>query len=56
MTSETFLGYFYFNEKQEEATLFWVQDIPVMKVLGLYREEGYRENGGRQKVTGKFEG
>jgi gentisate 1,2-dioxygenase len=43
------------NESQEEAILFSVQDTPVMKALGLYREECHRENQGHQKITGSFE-
>ena len=42
------------NESKEEAILFSIQDTPVMKALGLYREEAYQENGGHQKVTGNF--
>lgn len=42
------------NESQEEVILFSVQDTPVMKALGLYREEAYSEHNGRQKVTGTF--
>lgn len=38
------------NEGKEEAILFSVQDTPVMEALGLYREEAYEENGGRQTV------
>lgn len=30
-------------------------ETPVMKALGLYREEAYRENDGHQKVTAVFE-
>jgi gentisate 1,2-dioxygenase len=42
------------NESTEEVILFSVQDTPVMQALGLYKEEAYRENGGRQKVTSIF--
>ncbi|HXG50597.1 MAG TPA: cupin domain-containing protein [candidate division Zixibacteria bacterium] len=42
------------NESKEEAILFSVQDTPVMQALGLYREEPYPENGGRQKITDVF--
>lgn len=42
------------NEGKEEAFLFSIQDTPVMEAPGLCREEAYRENGGRQKVTGTF--
>lgn len=44
------------NESKEEVILFSVQDTPVMQALGLYKEEEYGENGGRQKVTGTFGG
>jgi len=44
------------NESKEEVILFSVQDTPVMKALGLYREEAYPENGGHQKVSSTFEG
>ncbi|MCZ6624009.1 MAG: cupin domain-containing protein [Deltaproteobacteria bacterium] len=44
------------NEGKEETILFSIQDTPVMKALGLYREEPYVENEGHQRVTGKFEG
>jgi gentisate 1,2-dioxygenase len=43
------------NEGKGEAILFSIQDTPVIKALGLYREEPYRENDGHQRVTGKFE-
>jgi gentisate 1,2-dioxygenase len=39
-----------------EAILFSVQDTPIIRALGLYREEGYREHGGHQSVTRVFEG
>ena len=42
------------NEQKEEAILFSIHDTPVMKSLGLYREEPYGENAGHQKVTGHF--
>jgi gentisate 1,2-dioxygenase len=42
------------NDGHEGEILFSVQDTPVMKALGLYREETYRENSGHQKVIGKF--
>lgn len=42
------------NESREDAILFSVQDTPVMKALGLYRAEAYRQNGGHQAVTGTF--
>jgi len=42
------------NENQVEATLFSIQDTPIVKALGLYREEPYMENGGHQRVTASF--
>lgn len=43
------------NESKEEAILFSVQDTPVIKALGLYREEALEEKGGRQRVSSTFE-
>jgi gentisate 1,2-dioxygenase len=34
----------------EDACLFAFHDLPVMRALGLYREEGLGENGGRQPI------
>jgi gentisate 1,2-dioxygenase len=39
-----------------EAVLFSVRDTPVMRALGLHREQAYREHGGHQPVTRVFEG
>jgi gentisate 1,2-dioxygenase len=36
---------------REDACLFNFNDLPVIRVLGLYREEGYAENGGRQQTV-----
>ena len=44
------------NDTDDEAILFSIQDIPVMKSLALYREEPYAENAGHQPVTGTFAG
>ena len=44
------------NEGPEEAILFSIQDIPVMKSLSLYRDEPYEENSGHQPVTSHFDG
>jgi gentisate 1,2-dioxygenase len=44
------------NESKDEVILFSVQDTPVMQALGLYKEEAYRDNGGRQQVSGTFGG
>ena len=37
-----------------DAVLFSIQDAPVLQALGLFYEEEYSENGGRQKVTSTF--
>jgi gentisate 1,2-dioxygenase len=42
------------NDGKDEAILFSVQDTPVMHALGLYREQPYEQNQGRQQVTGTF--
>ncbi len=39
----------------EDAVLFSIQDAPVLNALGLFYQEEYSENGGRQKVTSAFE-
>ncbi len=44
------------NDTDQEAILFSIQDIPVMKSLSLYREEPYTENAGHQPITSEFEG
>lgn len=36
---------------RDDACLFAFHDLPVMRALGLYREEGLAENDGRQPVT-----
>jgi gentisate 1,2-dioxygenase len=38
----------------EDAVLFSIQDTPVLEALGLYHEEAFAENGGRQNVTSTF--
>lgn len=38
----------------ERAILFSIQDTPIMKALGKYREEAYAENGSHQPITGNF--
>ncbi len=43
------------NDTDDEAILFSIQDIPVMKSLSLYREEPYTENAGHQPITSVFE-
>ena len=39
-----------------EAVLFSVHDTPVLRALGLYREQPYADHGGHQPVTSTFEG
>lgn len=34
----------------EDAVLFCLSDIPVMRALGLYREQAYGENNGQQPI------
>ena len=36
---------------REDACLFCLNDLPVMRALGLYREEAFGENGGHQPLT-----
>jgi gentisate 1,2-dioxygenase len=35
----------------EDACLFTFNDLPVMRSLGLYREEAYTDNGGHQTIS-----
>jgi gentisate 1,2-dioxygenase len=35
----------------EDACLFAFNDLPVMRSLGLYREEAFGDNEGRQKLS-----
>ena len=42
------------NDNHEEAILFSVQDTPVMRALGLYREQPFEPNQGHQNVTSSF--
>ena len=35
----------------DDACLFTFNDLPVMRALGLYREEAYGDNGGQQLVA-----
>jgi gentisate 1,2-dioxygenase len=45
----------HINESRtERAILFSVQDTPVLKALGKYREEALETNGGRQVVKESF--
>ena len=39
--------------ENEDACLFAFHDLPVMRALGLYREEAYGENGGHQPIISK---
>ena len=36
---------------REDACLFCLSDLPVMRALGLYREQAFGDNGGRQPLT-----
>ncbi len=36
----------------DDACLFCLSDLPVMRALGLYREQAFGDNGGRQPVVG----
>jgi gentisate 1,2-dioxygenase len=40
--------------KSADAVLFSIQDLPVLKALGLYYEEEFEEGGGHQKVISAF--
>ena len=42
------------NEGSRPAMLFSVTDQPVMDKLGMFREEAFPDNGGRQFVAGSF--
>ena len=46
--------YEHANDAMDPAILFSVQDTPVMHALGLYREQPYEQNHGRQHVTATF--
>jgi gentisate 1,2-dioxygenase len=37
-----------------DCHLFSITDQPVMQMLGMYREQDFPDNGGRQTVTGTF--
>ena len=39
-----------------EAILFSVQDTPLLRALGLYREQAYPDQDGHQPITHEFEG
>jgi gentisate 1,2-dioxygenase len=43
------------HEASAESVLFSFSDSPVLERTGLYREEALQENGGHQKVEGRFE-
>jgi gentisate 1,2-dioxygenase len=46
----------HINPNGREAILFSVNDFPVIKAFGLYREQPYEKDGGHQQVTSVFEG
>ncbi|NJM31281.1 MAG: cupin domain-containing protein, partial [Rhizobiales bacterium] len=35
----------------EDACLFCLSDLPVMRALGLYREQAFGDNGGQQPIN-----
>lgn len=39
------------SSASEDACLFSFHDLPVMRALGLYREEAYADNGGHQTIA-----
>jgi len=39
------------TQASDDSCLFCFSDLPVMKALGLYREEGLKTNGGRQATA-----
>jgi gentisate 1,2-dioxygenase len=43
------------SSENAAAVLFSIQDLPVLRALGLYYEEALSENGGHQKVTSTFQ-
>jgi gentisate 1,2-dioxygenase len=43
------------SSAKDDAVLFSIQDAPVLNALGLFYEEEYQENDGRQKVTSTFD-
>jgi gentisate 1,2-dioxygenase len=42
------------RSSDDDAVLFSIQDAPVLNALGLFYEEAYGENGGRQTITSRF--
>ena len=46
----------HLNPTDGEAILFSIHDAPIMRALGLYREQPYEKNGGHQVATGVFSG
>lgn len=36
---------------REDACLFCLSDLPVMRALGLYREQAFGDNGGNQPLA-----
>lgn len=41
------------TQATEDACLFCFSDLPVMKALGLYREQALQDNGGHQSIQSK---
>jgi gentisate 1,2-dioxygenase len=44
------------NVGDSETILFSIHDTPVFEALGLYREEAYGADGGRQPITSVVDG
>jgi gentisate 1,2-dioxygenase len=44
------------NDGDKEAILFSIQDTPIHKSLGLFREQELETNGGHQEVVGRYPG
>jgi len=46
--------YEHTNNGAKDAVLFSINDHPVLKTLGFFREEAMAENGGHQEITSLF--
>jgi gentisate 1,2-dioxygenase len=45
----------HINTSDEDAPLFSIRDTPLLKAMGLYREEALTLNDGHQEVTSTFD-
>jgi gentisate 1,2-dioxygenase len=45
----------HINTSNEDAVLFSIRDTPLLRAMGLYREEALADNGGHQQVTSTFD-